>query len=178
VYEDPRTPGLLTGVGIESQDIESMADEMARDLAATPQLMNHVSPARVVIDAEYFRNESSSRVNKNLITDRLRVLLNRNAAGRIQFLGRSYADMTEKERELEQAGIVTGGTQGRTSQALGYDYRMGGRIATIDQLDPRTGIASKYYQITFEMVARGSGLLVWSNQYIFKKTAQDDIVYQ
>jgi hypothetical protein len=94
------------------------------------------------------------------------------------FLGRHYADMTENEREAENAGVVTGGTQGATKEALGYDYRLGGRITSIDAVDSKTSFVTRYNQIIFEMVERGSGTIVWSGTYQFKKSAQDDIVYR
>jgi len=177
-YEDPATPGGVQGVGIESQDIISAADAMMRDILANPQVDGRATPPRVVIDARYFENESSSRINKNLLTDLLRTQLNRAAAGRMVFLARHLAAMTEKERILEEEGVVTGGTQGPTKPALGYDYRLGGRIASLDTVSRKTGLTSRYHQITFELTERGTGVIVWNNTYKFKKTAVDDEVYR
>lgn len=177
-YVDPETVGPLGGIGIESQDIISMTGKMMRDMMANPSLARRSVPPRVVVDSRYFRNESSSIINKNLITDLLRTELNRAANGRMVFLGRHYADMTEKERALEETGVVSGGTQGATQKALGYDYCLGGRIASLDQVQGQTGLTSRYHQITFEMVERGTGAIVWSGTYQFKKTAQDDVLYR
>lgn len=177
-YNDHTTPGPVQGVGIESQDIVSMTDKMMRDMMANPTLAGRATPPRVVIDSRYFRNESSSIINKNMITDLLRTELTRAANGRMVFLGREYADMIENERALEREGVVSGGTQGPTRQTLGWDYRLGGRIASLDSVDARTGLTSRYHQITFEMVERGTGVIVWNGTYQFKKTAQDDILYR
>lgn len=177
-YEDPALTGRIGGVGIESQDIVSITDKMMRDIMANPTLAGRAMPPQVVIDARYFRNESSSRVDRNLITDLLRTELTRAANGRMVFLGREYANMTEKERALEQEGFVTGGTQEATQKALGWDYRLGGRIASLDSVDAQTGLTSRYHQITFEMIERGTGVIVWNGTYQFKKTAQDDILYR
>jgi hypothetical protein len=177
-YEAPGSPGALSGVGIESQDIISVSDRMMRDILATPVFASYATAPRVVIDSAYFYNESSSIVNKNIITDRLRTELSRAAAGRMIFLARHLAEMTENERELEKKGAVTKGTEGSTKDALGWDYRLGGRIASIDATDPKTGAKSRYHQITFELVERGSGVIVWSNTYDFKKSAQEDILYR
>jgi hypothetical protein len=178
VYDDPSTPGRVIGVGIESQDIVSITDEMVRDILAAPAVAGRSSPPRVVVDAYYFRNESSSTINKNLFTDLLRTQLNRAATGRLVFLAREHAGMTEKERALEEEGVVTGGTQGATKPAYGYDYRLGGRIASLDAIDRRTGLTSRYHQVTFELVERGSGVIVWSKTCQFKKTARDDEIYR
>jgi len=178
LMEDPQTTGAVAGVGVESQDIISITDKMMRDILATSAITQHPEPPRVVIDSSYFRNESSSVINKNLFTDRLRIELNRAAAGKMVFLARHQSGMTENEYKLEQEEVVTEGTQGETKQALGYDYRLGGRIASLDMVDPKKGTMSRYHQITFELIERGSGVIVWSNIYELKKSAQDDIIYR
>src|SRR5690554_447406 len=79
VYEDARSPGRVQGVGVESQDVMAMTDQMMRDMLGNPYLMNRDTPPRIIIDSQYFTNESSSRINKNMLTDRLRINLNRAA---------------------------------------------------------------------------------------------------
>lgn len=177
-YQDPGTVGTVRGVGIESQDIISMTDQMMRDMLAEPRLANAGQTPNIIIDAEYFYNESSSRLNKNSITDRLRVSLNRAAQGRMQFVGRHYADMVQKERNIKQAGVVDRGTLPSAKAQKGGDYRLGGRITSLDARDPRTGMMSRYNQIVFEMVDLESSEIVWSGIYEFAKTAQDDIIYR
>ncbi len=177
-YVDHTSPGPVPGVGIDSQDIVSMTDRMTRDLLATPELMNWPSPPRIVIDAKYFRNEGSSRVNRKMITDRLRVNLNRASNGKLRFLGRHYSDMVEDERALENDGVVTSGTMGDTPRAEGWDFRMGGRITTLDKVTPGSGRMERYHQITFELVERGSGAIIWSNLYEFEKFDEMDTIYR
>jgi PBP1b-binding outer membrane lipoprotein LpoB len=177
-YEPVDQPGALARQGVESQDIEAMADEMVRDLLATPQLMNRAKPPLIVVDSEFFENRSSQRLDKNLVTDRLRVKLNRASGGRLVFLGRHQAEMVQQEAKLEQTGNVTAGSYGPTSKVLGWDYRLGGRIMNQDAVQTATAIKSSYFQITFELIERGTSIMIWTNQYVFKKTAQDDVVYR
>ena len=175
VMEDPKTRGVIAGVGIESQDIVAMADLMVRDILRTKEIVNYPQVPRIVIDSANLRNESSSIINKSLFTDILRGELVRAAAGRLEFLAREHAGMTEQEWMLEEAGVVSQGTQGETKQAYGYDYRLGGRIASLDMADPESGFVSRYHQMTFELVERGSGVIRWSMVHKIKKSAQDDI---
>ena len=177
-YLDPGSSGVVRGVGIEGQDIRSMSDEMMRDLLTVPALANASISPNVIVDAEYFQNESSSRINKNIITDRLRVDLNRASRGRMQFVGRQYADMVQSERNLNQAGVVSGGTIARTAGQLAGDYRLGGRITIKNARDPRSGMIERTHQITFEMVNLQNGQIIWSNYYDLRKAAQDDIIYR
>lgn len=177
-YEDPGSPGRVQGVGLESQDIVSMTDSMVRDILSKPELINRKEPARIVIDAEYFLNLSSNMIKKEMLTDRLSAELNRAARGRLVFLARHHKDMVEAERQAEREGAVTQGTQGPTKELYGWDYRLGGQITTLDMIDARSGMASRESQIKFDLVERGSAVIVWSNLYTVKKTAMDDITYR
>ncbi|OZB07000.1 MAG: penicillin-binding protein activator LpoB [Idiomarina sp. 34-48-12] len=178
VYEDARSPGKVQGVGVESQDIMAVTDQMMRDMLSNPQLVSREVAPRIIIDSQYFTNESSSRINKNMLTDRLRINLNRASNGRLVFVGREYADMVEKERELKRMGVVDGGTIRTTQATAGADFRLVGRIMSLDAMDTRSQERSRYHQITFELVDLELGTYVWSGMYEFQKTAQDDVIYR
>jgi len=176
-YVEPISPGPIRGVGIESQDITAMSDRMMRDIINSTQIAGRTPPALIVLDDAYFENESSSRLNKRLITDRLRVELNRAAQGRLYFVSRENIDMVEKERMLKREGTVTGGTLATTPATAGADFRLTGRIASLDAI-AANGLQSRFHQITFELINLESGIIAWSGQYDFKKVAQDDIIYR
>ncbi|CAG1019339.1 hypothetical protein BURC_04213 [Burkholderiaceae bacterium] len=179
VYTDATTTSAqVAGVGVESQDVISMTDKMMRDILATPQIAGRTTAPRIILDSAYFMNDSSSRINKNAITDRLRVELNRSAGGRIIFLGRHYGDMVAKERELKREGGADGGTIRSTKAQAGADFRLGGRITSLDAASSKSGTVSRYHQITFELVDLEFGNIAWSGLYEFRKEAQDDIVYR
>lgn len=178
VYEDARSPGKVQGVGVESQDIMAVTDQMMRDMLSNPQLVSRDVAPRIIIDSQYFTNESSSRINKNMLTDRLRINLNRASNGRLVFVGREYADMVEKERELKRMGVVDGGTIRATQATAGADFRLVGRIMSLDAMDTRSQERSRYHQITFELVDLELGTYVWSGMYEFQKSAQDDVIYR
>ncbi|KAF0114147.1 MAG: membrane lipoprotein lipid attachment site-like protein [Rhodospirillaceae bacterium] len=178
-YNDPSAPPpLAQGVGIESQDIIGMTDQMMRDILSNPRLAAQQKPPRVIIDSEYFVNESASRINKNIITDRLRVELNRAAVGRMVFVGRHHAGMVEHERKIKRDGVADKGTVAPTAAQMGGDYRLGGRITSQDARAPKTGAATRFSQITFEMIDLESGEIVWSGMYAFSKSQQDDVIYR
>lgn len=177
-YVDPSQQSELSGVGIESQDVINMTDQMMRDILATPIFFKSATPPKVIIDAEYFKNEGSTRINKNMITDRLRTELNRAARGKMMFIGREYLNMMLKELQLKQSGIIDEGGTASEFKAYGSDFRLGGRISTLDSVNPKTGSFSRYHQILFEMIDLNTGQIVWSGSYNFKKTAQEDIIYR
>lgn len=178
IYEPIAQSGSVSGIGVESQDIVSMTDQMMRDMLRNPMLVSPGISRRIIIDSEYMVNESTSRINKNMMTDRLRINLNRAANGRMVFVGRHFSNMVMKERELKRNGLVDSGTIRTTQATAGADFRLGGRITSLDSLDTKTQQKSRYHQVTFEMVDLELGTIVWSGIYEFKKTAQDDIVYR
>lgn len=180
VAVNPGVAGPVQGVGIEGQDVIGMSDQMMRDMLNTPRLVQQQqgkSP-RVIIDAAYFANDSTQPINRNLITDRLRVALNRASSGRLQFVGRQYAQAVEAERALKRTGTTDVGTTGMTRATMGADYRLGGRIASLDQRSAKSGLTQRYTQITFEMFDLESGEIIWSGIYEFARAAGDDVVYR
>lgn len=175
---DPASPGVVRGIGIESDDIVSMTDKMMRDILSTAIFANSPSPPQIALDSVNFRNDSSQTINKDLIINRLRVALNRSAGGRMTFINTGYRGAAEKERSLKRAGKVDVGTTGLTMAQAGADYMLGGTIASLDSRDPRTGYMQRYMQITFELFDTERGSVVWSNMYEFQRGARDDVVYR
>ena len=178
MYEDVSSPGQVAGVGVESQDITSMTDKMMRDMLSSPVLAGRAVSPRVIVDDSNFINESSSIIDKRMITERLMVSLNRAAAGRMVFVERQAAAMIEKERALKRSGVVSRGTMGSTAAPAGADFQLTGRIMSLSSVSNSTGKMSRYHQISFKMVDLETGIAVWTGLYEFKKTAQDDIIYR
>jgi len=177
-YVDPGQKSEVYGVGIDSQDIISITDEMIRDMLSNPFWSDSETLPKVIIDSKYFKNESSTRINKKMITDRLRVELNKTARGKMIFIGREYLNMILKEAELKQLGLMGQDKAMDEIRIYEADYRLGGRISTRDAINPKTGAFSRYHQILFDMIDLKTGAIVWSNGYNFKKTAQEDIIYR
>jgi hypothetical protein len=179
VYQDINTINNdYAGVGIESQDIASMTDKMVRDLLSSPQIAARKIAPRIIIDEKYFKNQSASRINKGLITERIMVNLNRASHGRMIFLERDSIDMVEKERALKRAGTLSEGSLGSTDKIYGADFRMSGKIMSLEQVSNAKGGSLRYHQISFKMVDLETGALVWTGIYEFAKASESDIVYR
>ncbi len=176
-YQDVATSGLVRGTGIESQDVVGTVDKMVRHMLANPVLGNAARPPRVIMDAAYFENQSSQRLNKNVLIDQLATRLQIAANGRILFVDREHADMVEKERELKRSGVTDVGTTRLAKAVAGADYRLNGRITSLDGRTP-DGVIERYMQIVFRMTDLENGIVVWTNQYDFKKAGRDDVIYR
>ena len=177
VYQDEDSPGLIRGTGIESQDIRSMVDKMVRHMLGNPVLAAAAPPPRVIVDAAYFENQSSQRLNKNILIDQLATELQIAANGRILFVDRENADMVEAERSLKREGVTDVGTTGLTQAVAGVDYRLSGRITSLDAR-AGGGVEERYMNIVFRMTDLESGIVVWTNRYSFKKAGQQDVIYR
>lgn len=176
---DPQGRGAISGVGIESRDIDAMSDQVLRELMSRPDLVGSEKPPRVVVDAEMFRNESSQRIDRNMITDAMRASLNRAAAGRLRFISREAMSIVMRERELKRTGVADTGTTGLTQGVAGVDYQMVGRMTSLDSRDARSGLVQRRTQILFELVDLETGELRYTSQpYVILRAAGDDIVYR
>lgn len=177
-YQDVNSTGVVAGVGVESQDITSVTDVMLKDILATPEVVKREQAARVILDEAYFQNESSQRINKNLLVDRLRINLQRASKGKLLFVSRESTDMVAAERELKRQGETDNGTLTPAKAQAGADYRLVGRINSLDSRSAKTGAVECYTQITFELIDLETSLSIWSNLYEFKKGGQDDAIYR
>ena len=155
-----------------------MTDQMMRDMLVEQIFADTGKRPRVIIDSQYFVNESSQAINKNLITQRLMVNLNRAARTRMQFVNRQNTAMIEQERALKRAGTTDTGTTGLTKAQLGADYRLSGKIGSLDSRNTKTGMIQRYTQIAFEMTDLESGEIVWAGIYEFARAAADDVIYR
>lgn len=176
---DPGGRGALSGIGIESRDIDMMADQVVRELMSRADFIASPEPPRIVVDSAAFYNDSSQRIDRNMITDALRASLNRAARGRIRFISRETMQFIQQERELKRTGIADVGTRGMTAGVAGLDFRLVGRMTSLDNRDGSTGIAQRRTQVVFEMVDLETGEIPWTGQpYVILRASGDDVVYR
>jgi penicillin-binding protein activator len=177
---DPTRRGPVAGVGIEGHDINSMAEEMIRDMLGDPDVMTPgktVRP-RVVIDSQCFKNEGSQAINKNSITRTLANLLTRAAKRQFQFVSQEDSAAVELQRDLKRSGATDMGTRALTKAVSGVDYQLCGNITTLDSRNVRTGMVQRDTRIFFRLIDSETTDVVWSNQYNINRAAADDVVYR
>lgn len=176
---DPTGRGAISGIGIESRDIDAMSDQVVRELMSRPDFVASPTPPRIVVDSAAFYNDSSQRIDRNMITDALRASLNRAAASRIRFISRESMVFIQQERELKRTGIADVGTRGMTAGVAGLDYRLIGRMTSLDNRDGRSGMTQRRTQIIFELVDMETGEIPWTGQpYVILRASGDDVVYR
>lgn len=176
---DPGGRGAISGIGVESRDIDAMADRVVRELMSRPDFIASPQPPRIVVDTAAFYNDSSQRIDRNMITDALRASLNRAAAGRIRFISRESMMLIQQERELKRSGIADVGTRGLTDGVAGLDFRLVGRMTSLDNRDGSSGLTQRRTQVVFELVDMETGEIPWTGEpYVILRASGDDVVYR
>lgn len=175
---DPAMVGPVQGVGLEGHDIVNMSADMVRDMLNSPVIGGNMASARVIIDAEYFHNESAQRINPSIFTDNLRMNLQKAANGRIRFVSRESFDMVADERDMKRSGLTDQGTLMPAKAQLGADYRLRGRITSTEQILASAGVIQRYNQVVFEMVDLETSEIVWTGMYNVARAGADDVIYR
>lgn len=162
-----------TSVGIDPDDIIAMTDKIIADMLQLNDLMARKIPPRVIMDSKYFSNDSSNILNKDLIIDRIRINLMRISKGRIVFLARHMDDMVWEEKRRIAAGFAQDDKGGTVEAPMAADYRLGGRIKSMDRINPKSGATKRYNQITLELVDLSNSQIIWSGIYEFNEESDE-----
>jgi penicillin-binding protein activator len=179
VYRDIQSPSAAGGIGINSADIVSMTDDMMRDLMTSGILTGRAAAPRVMISSRDIKNESSARLNKNVITENLMNNLIRVSRGRVLFFNRDFHEQIEKERRLKRDGAVDSGTIRMAQATSGADYLLTGRITSMDEVNTQTGVHDKSYFFTFQLYDAEMGVPVYAlGPYSIAKFGADNVVYR
>lgn len=176
-YVDPTRESRSSGVGIDSNDVIGMADKMVQSILNESVLPELDQAPRVLVDSTNFTLDGNARINRKLITTRLRNGLTRAAKGKMVFVARYAQQAIAQERELKRQGMVDQGTIRQTGATAGVDFKLVGNILTNDERHS-DGMTSRYHFINFELVDMELGVTVWADAYEFKKTGVDDVAYR
>jgi len=166
--------GFVAGLGIESQDVVTIAEKMARGLLGSEQIANAGGKPNIVL--EPIVNKTRFPVAKDIFLTRLRVALTSQAKNKITFLSRDRIDALEKERDLKLAGEVTGGEKIKVNQFRGADFILTGTFEGISGRD-QSG-ASDYVRYTFQLLDPNTSDILWEGFHEIKKQGKDDVTYR
>ncbi len=170
---NPDAPDTVTGTGLQSQDIRTMAVDMAAKIKATGAL----APSREGERASFFIyemvNKSSDTIDKEIILLSLRTELFDAFGRQIKILDRSPSatDLTEAERRMKERGQVSGTND---LKVAGSDFVLKG---TINSRDRQAGkLKSSYVLVTFELTDLVTQELVWTGKYDMKTESEKSVI--
>jgi PBP1b-binding outer membrane lipoprotein LpoB len=166
--------GFVGGTGVESQDIVTVADKMARGILGVPEIANAKGIPRIVLRPVL--NETRFAFNKDIFLDEIKSLLNERAAGKVRFLARDRMADLEKERDLKRSGQVTSSTDPNVQQFKGADFFLTGKL--VGQTTRTSAGTSDYVLYMFELIDPNTSDVIWSGSHRIKKQGLEDAVYR
>ena len=170
---DPDAADTVTGTGLQSMDIRTMASRMAADLQADGILSPGKDGERVSFYITELRNDSSDVIDKELILLNLRTELFKAYGRRVRFLDRSpeATEVTEAERRMKERGEVSGAN---TKKVAGGDYVLKGVMKSRDRQAGK--LRSSYIVVTFELTDLVTQELAWTNNYEMKTESEKSVI--
>jgi len=150
--------------GLESKDLLTAVDIMARELAALPEIANAATPPTIAFLEVENASSEVVMIDTNLFLEDIRTRLLQNAHGKFRFLDRAKIEAIMKERNLKRAGEIT--TSG-AKDLLGADFFLTGSIRNIVRSDGRRSTNMMSYR--FRLVDAESSLVIWEQDYKAKK---------
>lgn len=171
---NPDEQGAVAGTGIESQDLVSVTDKMARSILANPELQKAQGIPRIVLLP--VENQTRFAINKDMFLDRIRVQLNSKAQGKVRFLARDRMEALEKEQELKKQGLVTSSSDPNVREFKGADFFLTGKLSGLTT-KARAGV-SDYILYTFQLIDPKTSDILWEDSAEIKKQGNDDAAYR
>lgn len=166
--------GFVVGTGVESQDLVTVADKMARSILKTPEIVGAQGIPRIVLQP--VQNETRFPINKEIFLTKIRAELNTKAAGKVRFLARDQMAALERERDLKRAGQVTSSSDPNVVEFKGADFFLTGKL---QGLSTRTSKGtSDYVLYTFQLVDARTSDIIWEDQAEVKKQGLEDAAYR
>lgn len=166
--------GFVAGTGIESQDLVTVADKMARDLLSLPQIANASGAPRIVLLP--VKNETRFAINKEIFLREIRATLNEKAAGKMVFLARDRMAELERERALKQSGQVMSSTDPNVNQFKGADYMLTGELTGLTTR--MSAGTSDYILYSFQLLDPNTSDILWEGSHRIKKQGLEDAAYR
>ncbi len=170
----PDERGFVAGTGVESQDLVTVTDKMARSILGVPQIANAQGAPRIVLDP--VKNETRFPINKEIFLTRIRSQLNSKAAGKASFLARDRMDALIREQKLKQSGQVTSSADPNLVEFKGADFFLTG---SLQGLATRTSAGrSDYILYAFQLIDARTSEIVWEDSAEIKKQGLEDAAYR
>ncbi len=170
----PDEQGFVAGTGVESQDIVSVTDKMARSILEVPQIQSAQGQPRVVLLP--IENNTRFAINKDVLLTRIRARLNSQTRGKVMFLARERMAALEKEQQLKQSGQLTSGSDPNVVEFQGADFFLTGKLDGSTTKSAR-GV-SDYILYTFQLIDARTSAIVWEDLAEIKKQGLDDAAYR
>ena len=170
---NPDAPDTVTGTGLQSQDIRTMATQMAADIKASGVLAPGKDGERTSFYIFEMKNDSSDTIDKEIILTKLRTELSRAFGRQVKILDRSPSagDLADAERRMKERGQVSGTVDRKIA---GSDYVLKGTMKSRDRQAGK--LKSSYVLVTFELTDLTTQELAWTGDYEMKTESEKSVI--
>jgi penicillin-binding protein activator len=170
----PDERGFVAGTGVESTDIVTVTDKMARDILSVPEIQGAQGIPRVVLLP--VENNTRFQINKDMFLTRIRGQLNEKARNKVRFLARDRIAALEQERQLKQSGQVTASSDPNVQEFKGADFFLTGKL---EGHTTRTSAGvSDYVLYSFQLIDSRTSDIIYEGQHEIKKQGLEDAAYR
>ena len=166
--------GFVAGTGVESQDLVTVADKMARGILGLEQISAAKSPPYIVLNPVI--NETRFPIKKDIFLTRIQTQLISKSGGKVLFLARERMDALIKERDAKRAGQFNTTADPNVQEFKGADYFLTGKLQSLTT-KTKDG-TSDYVNYTFELIDARTSVIVWADQHDIKKQGLEDAAYR
>ena len=170
---NPDAPDTVTGTGLQSQDVRTMAMDMAAKIKASGALAPSKEGERASFFIYELRNDSSDVIDKELILTKLRTNLFEAFGRQVKIIDRSPQanDLVDAERRMKDRKQVSG-TNDR--MVAGSDFVLKGTIKSRDRQAGK--LKSSYILVTFELTDLVTSELCWTGDYEMKTESEKSVI--
>ena len=169
-YVNPDEPDELGGAGIDSQEIRTVSENMARDLVGSPALAG--ATGKPIVALLPVKNDTHFPVNLDIINLRIRNALIK-FSDKATFVQRERREDVLAEKAAKRAGQMTSSGEKTIS---GADYFLTGSVEELSK--SAGGKESNYTYFSFELIDTETEQVVWANDYEVKKVAKRGVLYR
>jgi penicillin-binding protein activator len=157
--------GGVEDTGIDSQDLRTIVQRMARSIIQINAIATADSPPRIAfLD---IKNSSNDILDTGMFLRKIRTLLLKHSQGRIRFIDRARVREIIKEREAKRAGLIS---SAGSKNLAGADYFLTGNISSIDKA--AGDLRSTYTLVSFRLTDAETSDIIWEDEYEMKKVGK------
>ena len=170
---DPDAGDTVTGTGLQSVDIRTMAQRMAAEIKEYGVLAPTRDGEKATFYIYEMENRSSDTIDKKIILTKLRTNLFQAFRRQVRILDRSASanDLVDAERRMKERGQVSG-TNDR--KVAGSDFVLKGVMQSRDRQAGK--LRSSYVLVTFELTDLVTGELMWTGDYEMKTESEKSVI--
>ncbi|MBL8752406.1 MAG: hypothetical protein JNK15_03815 [Planctomycetes bacterium] len=170
---NPDAPDTVTGTGLQSQDVRTIASQMAADIKASGVFAQSREGDRASFFIAPLVNESSDTINATLIPTTMRTEIFKALGRTVKIIDRApeATELVDAERRMKERQQVSGTNDRKIS---GSDFVLKGRIQSRDRQAGK--LKSSFIVVTLEITDLCDQSLVWTNDYQMKTESEKSVI--